>query len=62
MPWPGPRRPIVSIRLSVDGRDWIDQRALSEGLTSRNGEPQRSEMIRIMLAYASANMPRGWRP
>lgn len=62
MPRPGPRRPLVAVRLSEAGRDHIDARALEEGLTIRKGEPNRSEMIRLMLAYASAHMPKGWRP
>lgn len=62
MPRPGPRRPVTALRLSVEGLAHIDRRALDEGLTIREGEPNRSEMIRLMLAYASAHMPRGWRP
>lgn len=62
MPRPGPRRPVTALRLSVEGLAHIDRRALEEGLTIRGGEPNRSEMIRLMLAYASAHMPKGWRP
>jgi hypothetical protein len=62
MPRPGPRRPIVALRLSDAGIEHIDERALAEGLTIRGGEPNRSEMARLMLAYASAYMPKGWRP
>lgn len=62
MPRPGPRRPAVALKLSEQGIAWIDQRALDEGLTIRGGEPNRSEMIRFMLAYASAHMPKRWRP
>lgn len=62
MPRTGPRRPIVAIRLAEAGIRHIDQRALDEGLTIRDGEPNRSEMARLMLAYASAHMPKGWRP
>jgi hypothetical protein len=62
MPRPGPRRPGVTVRLSEPGRDWIDQRARDEGLTIRNGDPNRSEMIRLALAYAQRHMPEGWRP
>lgn len=62
MPRPGPRRPLVAIRMSEPGIAHIDRRALDEGLTIRDGEPNRSEMMRLMLAYASAHMPKGWRP
>lgn len=62
MPRPGPRRPLVAIRLSEQGIAHIDQRAAAEGLVRDDGEPNRSEMIRLMLAYASAKMPAGWRP
>ena len=55
MPRPGPRRPLVAIRLSKQGIDHIDQRAAEQGVN-------RSEMIRRMLAYASAKMPKGWTP
>jgi len=62
MPRPGPRRPTVLVRLAQEGIDWIDQRALDESLVKRNGDPLRSEMIRLMLAYAQRYMPKGWRP
>lgn len=55
MPRPGPRRPLVAIRLSDQGIAHVDQRAEAEGVN-------RSEMIRLMLAFASAKMPKGWRP
>ncbi len=54
MPRPGPRRPLVAIKLAQDGIDWIDQRATTEDVN-------RSEMIRRMLAYAQRNMPKGWK-
>lgn len=62
MPRPGPRRPVTALRLSAEGLAHIDRQALAEGLTIRDGNPNRSEMIRLMLAYASARMPQGWRP
>jgi hypothetical protein len=61
MPRPGPRRPLVALRLSEQGIEWLDQRARDEGLT-QGDEPNRSEMIRLALAYAQQHMPRGWRP
>ena len=56
MPRPGPRRPLVAIRLSESGIAHIDQRAAAEA------DGVRSEMIRRMLAYAALHMPKGWRP
>jgi hypothetical protein len=55
MPRAGPRRPLVAIKLAQDGIDWIDQRAAEQGTN-------RSEMIRLMLAYAQRTMPKDWRP
>jgi len=48
-------RPQVAVRLSDAGREHIDNRATERGV-------KRSEMVRIMLAYASANMPEDWAP
>ena len=55
MPRPGPRRPLVAIRLSEQGIEHIDERAAEV-------EVNRSEMIRRMLAYAQRHMPKGWKP
>ncbi len=55
-PRPGPRRPLVAIKLSQSGIEHIDQRAEVEA------DGNRSEMIRRMLAYAAAHMPKGWKP
>ena len=62
MPRPGPRRVLVATKLYDDEIAALDQRALDEGLTIRGGEPNRSEMIRRMLAYAQRHMPKGWKP
>lgn len=56
MPRPGPRRPLVALRLSAQGIAQIDERAAVEA------DGSRSEMIRRMLAYAAAHMPKGWKP
>lgn len=56
MPRPGPRRPAKTLRLSEDGVIHIEQRADEEA------DGNFSEMIRRMLAYATARMPKGWRP
>lgn len=55
MPRPGPRRPLLGIRVKAEAIEAIDQYAKEAGV-------KRSEMVRWMLAYASAHMPRGWRP
>lgn len=62
MPRPGPRRPLVALRMSTDGTEWVDQRAIEEGLLRGDGSPNRSEMIRLALKFAAAKMPKGWRP
>lgn len=53
-PRPGPRRPLVNVRLSETGVEHLRQRAAEE--TDGN----MSELIRRMLKYASANMPKDW--
>lgn len=45
----------ITARIAPSGRDAIDERAKSEGL-------DRSDTIRLMLAYANKRMPPGWRP
>jgi hypothetical protein len=55
MPRPGPRRPLVALRLSDQGIKWLDQRAEDE-------QVNRSEVVRLALAYAQRHMPKGWRP
>ncbi len=40
----------------------IEQLARDEGIVDEDGEPNRSEMIRILLAYALRNWKKGWRP
>lgn len=49
------REQFVGVRLTTAGTEHIDQRAERAGVG-------RSEMIRRMLAYASAKMPEGWTP
>jgi hypothetical protein len=62
MPRPGPRRPLVAIRLADEGIDWLDTEATRRGLVKGSGEPNRSEMIRLCLAYAQRHMPKDWTP
>lgn len=45
-PRPGPRRPLVAIRLSKEGLAYVDKLAVEE--TDGN----RSEMVRILLTEA----------
>jgi hypothetical protein len=59
---PGPRRPYVPLKLSDAGVEWVDQRARDEGFLKSNGKPNRSEMLRLMFAYAQRHMKKGWRP
>src|SRR5438105_1665570 len=54
MPRPGPRRPLVNVRLSEAGVVLLRQRAEQE--TDGNV----SELMRRMLTYASMKMPKGW--
>ncbi len=51
----GEGRRLTAIRLSEAGRDHIDALAAQRGVN-------RSEMIRVMLAYATQKMPKGWKP
>lgn len=62
MPRQGPRRTMVGIRLLDEQIEQLDWRANEEGLVTKAGEPNRSELIRIYLDYAREHMPAGWRP
>lgn len=53
MPRPGPRRPVIALRLGAEGLALVDERAEREGVN-------RSEMIRRMVDYAAQHMPEGW--
>ena len=55
MPRPGPRRPLIALKLSEADVAYVDQRAADE--TDGN----RSEMLRRMIAYASIHMPKNWK-
>lgn len=48
-------RPIAQARISPEGSEAIDKAATRENV-------ERSDMIRLMLAYANQHMPPGWRP
>jgi hypothetical protein len=58
----GPRRRLVGFRLTDQAILWLDDRAKEEGLVRDDGQPNRSELMRRLFAYAAANMPKGWRP
>ncbi len=62
MPRPGPRRPVLTLRMSDDQIVALDNQAIAEDLLTKQGEPNRSELIRIMVEYARETMPAGWRP
>ncbi|WP_131816638.1 hypothetical protein [Nocardia salmonicida] len=62
MPSPGPRRPVLTLRMSDDQIAALDKQAVAEDLLTKQGEPNRSELIRIMVEYARETMPAGWRP
>ncbi len=62
MPRPGPRRRLVALKLEDEAIARVDARALLESLTIRGGEPNRSEALRLLVAYALDHMPPGWRP
>lgn len=58
----GPRRIQVAIRLTEEQIAALDAQAAQERLLTKNGEPNRSELLRILLEYARGNMPADWRP
>lgn len=62
MPRTGPRRPQVAFRLAEPVADYVDQLALAEGLVKGDGQPNRSAMLRLLLAFAVEHWRPGWRP
>jgi hypothetical protein len=52
---PRTRRAPVTIRLTARGLATLDERAARDHRT-------RSDMARLLLAYATQHMPDGWRP
>lgn len=52
----------LNARVSWAAVDWIDQLAAAEGVTTADGRPNRSEMVRLLLAYAARHWQKGWRP
>jgi hypothetical protein len=59
---PKPARWLVAFRLARSAVEHIDNLAREEGVVYRDGRPNRSEMLRILLAYAVRHRPRGTRP
>ncbi len=55
-PRPGPRRGVISVRASDEGRAAIERRAAAEA------DENLSEMARRLLAWAVPRMPSGWTP
>ncbi len=49
-------------RMAAEQIQALDERAVAEDLRFETGKPNRSELIRIMCAYAQQHMPPGWRP
>ncbi len=62
MPRMGPRRTAISIRLADSGLQAVDRRARDEVPLKGDGDPNRSEMARRLMAYAITHMPAGWKP
>lgn len=57
------KRPkFIGVWLADAGLTVIDQQAKDAGLVKADGKPNRSEMIRRLLAYATRHMPKGWTP
>lgn len=54
MPRPGPRRPLVAFRLSLEGIEAVDVIAKDRGIT-------RSEAVRLMIGYALRHMPASYK-
>ena len=48
-------RRLLTVRIAENGVARIDEIAKAEAV-------DRSEMVRRMLAYATRNMPKGWKP
>jgi metal-responsive CopG/Arc/MetJ family transcriptional regulator len=55
MPRPGPRRPVIALRLGDEVTQRVDERADDEDVN-------RSEAIRLLIEYGLEHMPKGWRP
>lgn len=62
MPRTGERRPLVAIKLSRAGIAAIDARAAARAKAEGKDKPNRSDEIRVMLAYAQEHMPARWTP
>lgn len=52
----------VAVRFTLEQIDQLDWQAIDERLITPSGEPNRSDLIRLLIVYARGNMPEGWRP
>lgn len=57
-----PARWLVAFRMARTAVEYVDNLARQEGVLDAKGRPNRSEMLRILLAYAVRNWRKGWRP
>lgn len=62
MPRPNLGRRPVQVRLTPEEIDSLDWRANEERLVTNAGDPNRSDLVRVLIAYGLASMPPGWRP
>ncbi|MBF6074277.1 hypothetical protein [Nocardia beijingensis] len=53
---------MIGLRVTEEEITALDEQAVDEGLVTKAGDPNRSELIRIMVEYARQHMPAGWRP
>ncbi|MEU1963616.1 hypothetical protein [Nocardia sp. NPDC019304] len=53
---------MIGLRVTEEEITALDEQAVDEGLVTKTGDPNRSELIRIMVEYARQHMPAGWRP
>ncbi|MFD9551443.1 hypothetical protein ACFWBG_29010 [Nocardia salmonicida] len=59
---PRTTRLVLAPRMSDDQIVALDNQTIAEDLSTKQGEPNRSELIRIRVDYAREIMPAGWRP
>jgi hypothetical protein len=53
---------MISFKEAVEMIAAIDQMARAEGLLRQGGEPNRSEMARLLVRRGMQDWPTGWRP
>lgn len=62
MPRTGERRPLIAVKISQAAIDEIDDRAARRAEAEGRSKSNRSDEIRLMLAYAQGHMPDNWVP